>query len=81
MAYTSGQVPSSSTRDYWTSLTPPKSVSQEKTDKAVLNQKPVIAAKVAADLANQKQAAAAATGVVSDKIASTAAVAARDAVL
>ncbi len=80
VAYTNGTVPTTDTRDFWTSLTPAKSKTQDATDKAVLNQKPTIAAKQATDTANQKQAAAAATGVVNDTVASKAAAAAAAAV-
>ena len=80
VAYAVGGVPTNSNRDSWTSVTSKKNKSQNDTDKSVLNQKPTIAAKVATDVANQKQAANVAKNVVDDGIASKAAVAARDAV-
>lgn len=83
VAYTSGQVPTSDKRDFWTSLETnrgKKQQTQEETDKAVLNQESTIAAKKATDTANQKQAANAATGVVDNIVASKAATAAAAAV-
>lgn len=83
VAYTAGQVPTSDTRDFWTSIETKrgkKQKTQEETDKAVLNQESTIAAKKATDTANQKQAANAATGVVDNIVASKAATAAAAAV-
>ena len=80
VAYTNGAIPNTGNRDFWTSVATLKPISQEDTDKAYQNKEPVIAAKIATDLANQKQAAAAATNVVNSTVASQAGVAARDAV-
>lgn len=81
VAYALGGVPGADTRSYWTSLTPAKAKSQKETDAAVSTQKVAIEAKKATDLANQKQAADAAKGVVNDTVANKAAIAARDAVV
>ena len=80
VAYVNGAIPNTANRDFWTGVAPVKSVSQDDTDKAYQNKEPVIAAKIATDNANQRQAASAATNVVNATVASQAGVAARDAV-
>ena len=68
-------------RDFWTSVAPGKALSDSEVEKKSQNNPSSIEAKKALDLANQKQAANVATGVVTANVASAAGVAARDAVL
>ena len=68
-------------RDFWTSVAPGKALEDSEVQKKLQNNPSSIEAKKALDLANQKQAAQVATGVVTANVASQAGVAARDAVL
>ena len=81
VAYAIGGIPNSSARGVNNSAKAAPAKKQTDVDKAVQNKEANIAAKIALDVANQKQAAAVATGVVNANVASQAGVAARDAVL